>query len=85
MAIIARLLQKISLKNSLRVGNVKSPHWKKVVSRTVDSFQKLKCSMSLKLYFMDSYVEYFPENLRDYSEEQSERFHQDIKVMEQRY
>ena len=51
----------------------------------VDSFQKLKCSMSLKLLFMDSYVEYFPENLGDYSKEQDGRFHQDIKVMEQRY
>ena len=51
----------------------------------VDSFQKLKCSMILKLHFMDSHVEYFPENLGDYSEEQGERFHQDIKIMEQRY
>ena len=31
--------------------------------------------MSLKLHFMDSHVEYFPKNLGDYSEEQSERFH----------
>ena len=34
---------------------------------------------------MDSHVEYFLENLGDYSEEQGEKFHQDIKVMEQRY
>ena len=27
----------------------------------------------------------FPDNVCDYSEEQGERFHQDIKVMEQRY
>ena len=51
----------------------------------IDSFQKLKCSISLKLHFMDSYVEYFPKNLGDYSEEQGERFHQDIKAMQQRY
>ena len=38
--------------------------------------------MSLKLHIMDSIVEHFPQNLRDYSEEQGERFHQDIKVME---
>ena len=31
----------------------------------VDSFQKLKCSMSLKSQLMDSYVKYFPENLGD--------------------
>ena len=57
------------------LGNVTSPDWRKEVSRMVDSFQKLKCSMSLKLHFMDSHVEYFPKNLGDYSEEQSERFH----------
>ena len=34
---------------------------------------------------MNPHVEYFPVNLRDYSEEQGERFHQGIKVMEQRY
>ena len=34
---------------------------------------------------MDSHVEYFPEILGDYSEEQGERFDQDIKEMEQRY
>ena len=41
--------------------------------------------MSLKLHFMDSNVEYFFENLGDYSQEQGERFHQDIKVMQQWY
>ena len=34
---------------------------------------------------MDSDVEYYPKNLEDYSEEQGERFHQDIKVMQRRY
>ena len=38
----------------------------------VDSFQKFKCVMTLKLHFMDSHVEYFPENLGDYSEGQGE-------------
>ena len=42
----------------------------KQVSRMVNSFKKLKCLMILKLHFMDSYVEYFPENLGDYSEKQ---------------
>ena len=41
--------------------------------------------MSLKLYSMVSPVEYFLENLGDYSKKQDERFHQDIKVMQQRY
>ena len=41
--------------------------------------------MNLKLHFMDFHVKYFSENLGEYSEEQGERFQQDIKVMEQRY
>ncbi|GBM87484.1 hypothetical protein AVEN_21656-1 [Araneus ventricosus] len=48
---------------------------------------KLKegCSMSLKVHFLDSHLDYFPENLRAVSEEQGERFHQDINEMERRY
>lgn len=41
--------------------------------------------MNLKLHFLHSHIEEFPENLGDYSEEHGERFHQDIKEMEQRY
>ena len=67
------------------LGNIKSPDWEKEVLRKVDSFQKLKCLMNLKLRFIDSHVEYVPENLGVYSEEQGERFYQDIEVMEQRY
>ena len=74
----------LSLKNVYEqfLGNVKGPDWKKEVSRMVDSLQKLKRSMTLKL---PSHVEYFPENFGDYSKERGERFHQDIKVMEQQY
>ena len=41
--------------------------------------------MSIKLHFLKSHIDYFPENLGDISEEQGERFHQDIRVMEERY
>lgn len=41
--------------------------------------------MSLKLHFLYSHLDYFPENLGDVSEEQGERFHQDLKEMERRY
>ncbi|GBL86007.1 hypothetical protein AVEN_89067-1 [Araneus ventricosus] len=45
------------------------------------SFQ-LGCSMSLKVHFLDSHLDYFPETLGAVSEEQGERFHEDIKEME---
>ena len=41
--------------------------------------------MSVKLHFLHSHLEYFPDNLGDYSEEQGERFHQDLKVMKRKY
>ena len=41
--------------------------------------------MSVKMHFLHSYLDYFPENCDDYSEEQRERFHQDISIMEERY
>ncbi|EFN67383.1 hypothetical protein EAG_04435, partial [Camponotus floridanus] len=41
--------------------------------------------MSYKLHFLHNHLDAFPENCGDYSEEQGERFHQDIQVMEKRY
>ena len=41
--------------------------------------------MSIEVNFLHSHFDRFPENLGDFSEEQGERFHQDIKVMEERY
>ena len=35
--------------------------------------------------FLFIHIENFPENLGDVSDEQGERFHQDIKIMEGRY
>ncbi|GFX95346.1 uncharacterized protein TNCV_849361 [Trichonephila clavipes] len=41
--------------------------------------------MSVQVHFLHSHLDYFPENLGAVSEEQGERFHQDIKEMERRY
>ena len=40
--------------------------------------------MNLKIHFLHSHLDYFPANLGEVSEEQGERFHQDIKQMENR-
>ncbi|KYN18238.1 hypothetical protein ALC57_09485 [Trachymyrmex cornetzi] len=60
-------------------------YYKQIVEKMISDFQKLKCNMNLKLHFLDSHLDTFPENLGDFSEEQGELFHQDIKVMETRY
>lgn len=41
--------------------------------------------MSLKIHFLHSHLDFFPENLGDVSDEHGERFHQELKAMERRY
>ena len=41
--------------------------------------------MCIKLHYLFSHLDYFLANLGDVSEEQGERFHQEIKIMEERY
>ena len=41
--------------------------------------------MSVKLHFLLSHLDFFPKNLGVVSEEQGERFYQDIKDIERRY
>lgn len=41
--------------------------------------------MSLKIHFLHSHMDFFPENLGDESDEHGERFHQQMKMMERRY
>jgi len=42
-------------------------------------------NMSLKTHFLESQLDFFPENLGEVSDEHGERFHQDIMAMEKRY
>jgi hypothetical protein len=41
--------------------------------------------MSLKVHFPNAHLDYFPEYLGAVTEEQGERFHQDINEMETRH
>ena len=41
--------------------------------------------MSIKLYYLFSHLDYFPENLGDVGEKQGETFHEDISTMQGRY
>lgn len=51
----------------------------------LDSYKKLGYLMNSKLHYLHSHIDYFSQNLGDFSEEQEERFHQDIKKMEKGY
>ena len=59
------------------LGNTKYPKHKELLKLCLI----FVCNMSDKVHFLHSYLEYFPENLGALSDEQSERFHQDIKIM----
>ena len=67
------------------LGNQKSDQYQILVNELLENYQELGCLMNLKLHFLHSHLDYFPANLGDYSEEQGERFHQDIQEMERRY
>jgi len=41
--------------------------------------------MILKIRFLESHWDFFPENLGEVSDEHGERFYQDIMAMEKRY
>jgi hypothetical protein len=41
--------------------------------------------MSLKVHFLHSHLDFFPENVGEVSDKQGKHFHQDIKSMEHRY
>ena len=53
--------------------------------QVLSSLQDMAANMSIKLYFLYSHLDRFLENLDDLSDEQGERFHQDISKMEVRY
>jgi hypothetical protein len=67
------------------LGNFKADNYSELVGNMLSSFCKLGCNMSIKLHYLHNHLHFFPENLGDFSEEQGERFHQDIKTMEERY
>ena len=67
------------------LGSKKAEHYEELVSRLLGSYQQLGCNMSIIVHFLFSHLDKFPDNLGDHSDEQGERFHQDLKVMEDRY
>lgn len=67
------------------LGNRKAENYVQLVNEMLNNFRNLGCNMSIKVHYLHSHLDRFPENVGDISEEQGERFHQDIKTMEDRY
>ena len=64
------------------LGNNKSANYKSIVEELMSAMKDFGCNMSLKVHDLHGHLDCFIENLGDVSEEQDERFHQHIKVME---
>jgi len=67
------------------LGNNKVENYVELVETLVKNYGKMGCKMSLKVHILDSHLDKFKENMGAYSEEQGERFHQDILDFERRY
>ncbi len=67
------------------LGNQKAADYTSRVSNLLKTYKAMGCRMNVKLHFIHSHLTYFPDNLGAFSEEQGERFHQDICEMECRY
>ena len=67
------------------LGNDKAENYVELVDSMLESYKQLGAYMSIKVHFLFSHLDKFPENLGSVSDEQGERFHQDMRDMEERY
>jgi hypothetical protein len=67
------------------LGNHTAENYHEIVSDLLTAYKAMGCNMSIKVHFLDSHLDFFPENLGFVSDEHGERFHQDISYMEKRY
>ena len=63
------------------LGNKRADNYIELVEELLLSLQDLGCQMSIKAHYLHSHLSEFPANIGNVSEEQGERFHQDVKVM----
>ena len=71
------------MKNFL--GNKKAGNYEDLVGNMLSAFRDLGCKMSIKVHFLFSHLDKFPDNLGAVSDEQGELFHQDLMAVEERY
>lgn len=67
------------------LGNHRAPNYKELIHNMMMSFQRLKINMSPKIHYLHQHLDFFKDNLGKISDEHGERFHQQIKLIEQRF
>lgn len=66
-------------------GNRKCDGYIQHIERLLKHYHRLGCNMNIKLHYRHRHLDRLPENLGDLTEEQGERFHRDIRTMEEIY
>ena len=64
------------------LANHKAANYQDVVQGLLTSYKAMGWNMSMKIRFLESYLDFFLENLGEVSDKHGERFHQDIMTME---
>lgn len=67
------------------LGNHKSTNYRELITTMLHNFQKIGSHLTLKIHFLKSHLDFFPEQMGAVSDEHGERFHQDIADIEDRY
>lgn len=67
------------------LGNNRNANYIEVVNEFLKAYGEMGCRMSIKIHFLHSHLDFFPENLGQFSDEQGERFHQEILTIEKRF
>ena len=67
------------------LGKRRADNYKELVDDLMKHFKAIGCTMSLKLHMLHAHLDLFKDDLGKFSEEQGERFHQDIMKLEERY
>ena len=65
--------------------NKRVENFKDLVANLLHCYNRLGCNMSLKIHFLDSYLDCFSDNCGAVSDEHGERFHQQIWTWKMRY
>ena len=60
------------------LGNRKVENYREIVQELISLYHAMVCSLSLKLPFLHSHLDFFPENMGAVSDEHCKRFHQVI-------
>lgn len=60
------------------LGNIRVPDYQECIEKLLQGYENMGCRMSLRIHFLQSYLNLFTLNLRAMSDKHEEKFHQDI-------